>query len=89
MSDEAPVYEESITSAAIDGARIACVTAQTLVQLDNRLPGELKEELVNDIMLAREALDVARAALVTPVTSLHRVVQEESRIIIPGGILPP
>jgi len=85
MSAEAPIpeYEESHTSAAIDGARIACMTALILVELDRRLDDAQKAILMDGIETARMYLDAARQCFpVQQITSLHHV-REEPRIIIP------
>ncbi|MEQ1862246.1 MAG: hypothetical protein ABMA13_20200 [Chthoniobacteraceae bacterium] len=52
MSEPA-VYEESVTSAAIDGVRIGCVTAAALVSLDQSLPDEVKIAILDSLDQAR------------------------------------
>lgn len=79
-----PVFEENITSAAIDGVRISAVTAQALIELDPRLAEDHKVYLLRCLEGAREWLDAAREALPVETTSLHVVTQNPSRIIIPS-----
>jgi hypothetical protein len=86
--DQPEVYQESFTSAAVDGARISCVTASVLVQLDKRIIEEGRREFIlEQIELARQFLDIARKALPDgPVTSVHIVGANEaagSGLIIP------
>jgi len=83
--DTVPIFEENLTSAAIDGVRIGCVTAQALVMLDPALTEEHKVHLLRCIEAARGYLDAARETLaVENLTSVH-VVNERSRIIVPGS----
>lgn len=78
-------HEESYTSAAIDGARIACVTAEILVSLDSNLPEDRKEVLCGCIQEARRYLDVARLTIdpvLPPPSSLHTV---GGALVVPPG----
>jgi hypothetical protein len=85
MSDEAPVFQETITSAAIDGARISAITAQTLVEMDPTLSDELREEIVVNIEAARIYLDQARKLFQVRSTSVHVVSGAGAH----GGIIVP
>lgn len=78
-----PVFEENITSAAIDGVRIGAITAQALIELDPRLAEDHKLYLLRCIEGAREWLDAAREAMPVETTSLHVVAQNRSPIILP------
>jgi hypothetical protein len=81
MADEVPIYQESIASAAIDGARIAVVTADVLVALDRTMP-EQKTEAIRDRLSAAHAyLDQARDLMDIPTTSIH--------VVGGGGIIVP
>jgi len=86
MSDpihEPQLFQESLTGAAIDGVRIGCLTARTLVELDERLSDDQVGDIVTAIDAARMYLDAARAAVrqVNP-SSVH-VVARPSGIIVP------
>lgn len=89
MGGEAPVFQENHTSAAVDAARISCMTALILVDLDQTLSEPQKEILADGLMLARRTLDVARFTALPPdqtaATSVH-IVGEQPRIIVPGRI---
>jgi len=82
--NEVPIFYENLTSAALDGVRIGCVTAQALVMLDPALSEEHKVHLLRCIEAARGYLDAARETLpVEHLTSVHVVnEQRETRTII-------
>lgn len=90
MGADVPVFQESHTSAAVDAARISCVTALILVDLDSTLSEPQKAILAEGLLQARRILDVARFTACPPnetgATSLHMVGPGlEPSIIIPGG----
>lgn len=85
MSEEAaPAFQESFTSAALDGARIACVTAQILTAGDEQLSRETKEAVIDYLDQARQWLNEARAALGYESTSVHIVTASAGGIIRPS-----
>jgi hypothetical protein len=88
MFADTPIFQENHTSAAIDAARISCITALILVELDQTLSEPQKMILADSLEQARRTLDAGRFAALPPdetgATSVH-VVGEQPRIIIPGG----
>ena len=77
MSTE--LYEESISSAAIDGVRINTVVTRTLINLDTTIPDPVKAKIGEALAMASHYLDTAGEILesgkliVTPPTSIHIV----------------
>ena len=74
-----PVFEENYASAAIDGARIAAVTASVLVSMDMRLDDRHRALILDKIQEARAWLDAARELLPVETTSVH--------VVSGGGII--
>jgi hypothetical protein len=69
--EDLPLHQESLTSVAIDGARIAAFIAINLVSLDRRLDEGKREALSLSLAIARDALDQARENFPVIITSLH------------------
>jgi hypothetical protein len=68
---EPTLHQESLTSVAIDGARINCFLAINLVAMDPELDGAQKAELLSALSQAAVALDYARENFPVIITSLH------------------
>lgn len=69
--EEPTLHQENPTSVAIDGARISCFLAITLVSLDRRLDEDRRAALLQSLVIAGDALDSARENFPVIITSLH------------------
>jgi len=78
---EVPLHRESFTTAAIDGARIAVMTADLIAQMDATLDEHERHHIREALAEARQWLDAAREPLRGPITSVH--------VVEPGGIIVP
>jgi hypothetical protein len=85
-AEELPVHQESLTSVALDGARIACFVALQIANGDPALEkGPRGDYIIAAIESAIDQLNCARDAMPVRTTSLHVAQASPSTIILPGG----
>ena len=86
MSDERQPtqHNESVSSAALDGARIALFVAINVLASDQSLSQDKRIELLAPMEGAAGALDYARDLFQVETTSVHIARPNESGLIIPG-----
>lgn len=77
-----PLHQESLSSVALDGARIACFVARNVIAADGEFGFERRAYMLEQLANAADALDQARDALPVVTTSIHQVSPAESAIIL-------
>jgi hypothetical protein len=82
--DEPTVHNESLTSVAIDGARISAFTASSIVMMDPGLHPDQQALMFQGLQAAMACLDRVRDLLPVETTSIHIARPNESGLIIPG-----
>lgn len=86
MSEPAaiPVYQETLTGAAVDGAQISAEVALALVETDQRIPPHQRVAIMSCLHEARGWLHEARALMPGVETSSIHVVGGST-----GGLILP
>jgi hypothetical protein len=78
------IHQESLTSVAIDGARISVYTARAIVLMDPDLHPAQQAMMLQGLEAARACLDSVLECLPVETTSVHIVRPNESSLILPG-----